>query len=1516
MLFVRVDGYCEIGVGCYDCHLIKSQDQCYIEGQNVANFYCEERSETVYFAKDSYFRCIDMRWVVEECPENDIFNITTNSCTEDSKKLFKRSHPSGRSSSVGDICQFNTECGSGAFCSNGGICNCLMDYIAISGYCYNKANPGESCVEDKQCNAVWPDARCTSTGLCECPEGKIPSRTRDGTVCINSGVPPSCPFPESSNEEPNPATLLANSKNHPLNAGTYMPILCTSTSTEVFKSNHGDGSTWCVYPDGDKDLYIADIYDCLAHPHVTHALFPEYAHSVDGICCPSRSYLCTSKMEQGNEPSVPRWYYNHITGVCQSFLYDPTTTENVSPNNFKSIEHCQSTCAINQCKVGAKQYQDSKQSLLEDTPLGNCLQKPNVCSNDFECTMIGSGNFCCPKREFLCGPMGGRPHFVMPLEGYDKGVAIHGSKPSTRYYFDSKKNKCIPMSINGGLTNFNNFLSKSDCDMMCSEKLICEFGKPLQAGGDNWQSCETQKDCPSTHSCELNNKVCCQTAQSICTQPKLSVGDCSNSVRKYWYNSRNRVCEMFVGGCQFNDNSFDTLFDCQKACSNIVIEPICKQGKALKDGNNNYFSCSTKSSEQCPNNFECTFDGNTYGCCEKKQYTCSLPPNQGIACGGGTSYRYYFNPKKQICENSLAYLGCDGNSNNFHTLAECNEYCGIGCAYGGQPFKDPSSNQLFACSPVSKCPEEYECMNGRCCYTRKHICTQPPVQSTQCGRMISQKYYFNVVLKQCTPLNSGCSKLNSFSSIQECSIFCSSAACDAGEIAYKDISSKKSYECSPSLLHSCPKDFNCKFNPIMDVSNCCGVPNSDICPANEKPFILADDSYKECSVNIATSCPENYLCRFNQKRMKYYCCKSRSGNICPDNRALYRSTRTLLPTVCSIGSQNDCPEKYSCQTTVKHSIQGWCCSSQSICKNDQEFLLDEKTQMPRLCSIGHLNCPGGYKCYKNYCCKSDASNNYVTEGCPPGEFAYAKNKKVIECDPFNSDCPSLFTCQFAPTFQRYQCCGKEPIEEDEPNAVENGCPNSQVAQLNPMSKAPELCSSSGPNTCNAGYICTFTSNGQFQCCAHKAGCPEESVAYIDMSGGAKECKMNADQCPNGYICKKTVNKAKSVCCTLSEKDTITTTVKAIPRQTNAPTTLPTKSVLMTSSTKATPVETTNRTLSLPTRFHKLTRSEQIKKLMVNATLPPLPPLKRKTKKCLITETVKNNKCASRLIGDKCQQSIQCPKTSECISKVCSCLAGFNEKSGICVDKDTKENDYLEYEVEYEDEETNCKSSEIKLGNKCYRKDKNNHSTVTKNIYIISSIAHLNLISISELTENVTDHEKAFLAHLDMSSEPSAISKLQLKMKDLRRALQQKLMGLPCKCEQRLQDLQMVKAFTMESLFEFNSGFKALFRNATKMIGNHSGINPKNFQKHMLILERCIQLFENIGSKIVKIMEYSGNIFTAQLIYARTEELLDAIEVILAETGRVDRHELPDVIVRNSKLMGEALNQFSISIAGL
>ncbi|RCN43841.1 Kunitz/Bovine pancreatic trypsin inhibitor domain protein [Ancylostoma caninum] len=122
------------------------------------------------------------------------------------------------------------------------------------------------------------------------------------------------------------------------------PVLCTSSSMETRISNGGDGSTWCVYPDGDKDIFIADIYDCIAHPQIKSELFPEYHESVDGLCCPSRAFACAQPMEAGEEPSVPRWWFNSATGTCTQFMWDPNTIEGASPNNFRTVEHCESYC--------------------------------------------------------------------------------------------------------------------------------------------------------------------------------------------------------------------------------------------------------------------------------------------------------------------------------------------------------------------------------------------------------------------------------------------------------------------------------------------------------------------------------------------------------------------------------------------------------------------------------------------------------------------------------------------------------------------------------------------------------------------------------------------------------------------------------------------------------------------------------------------------------------------------------------------------------------------------------------------------------------------------------------------------------------------------------------------------------------------------------------------------------------------------------------------------------------------
>lgn len=58
-------------------------------------------------------------------------------------------------------------------------------------------------------------------------------------------------------------------------------------------------------------------------------------------------------------------------------------------------------------------------------------------------------------------------------------------------------------------------------------------------------------------------------------------------------------------------------------------------------------------------------------------YTCSLQSDSGVMCGAGTSFRYFYNSQTKECQN-FQFLGCDGNSNNFPSLSDCEEYCDVG----------------------------------------------------------------------------------------------------------------------------------------------------------------------------------------------------------------------------------------------------------------------------------------------------------------------------------------------------------------------------------------------------------------------------------------------------------------------------------------------------------------------------------------------------------------------------------------------------------------------------------------------------------------------------------------------------------------------------------------------------------------------------------------------------------------------------------------------------------------------
>ncbi|WKX99537.1 hypothetical protein Q1695_014428 [Nippostrongylus brasiliensis] len=331
----------------------------------------------------------------------------------------------------------------------------------------------------------------------------------------------------------------------------------------------------------------------------------------------------------------------------------------------------------------------------------------------------------------------------------------------------------------------------------------------------------------------------------------------------------------------------------------------------------------------------------------------------------------------------------------------------------------------------------------------------------------------------------------------------------------------------------------------------------DVCPEGERPYMLSvDDTVKECAANVPGSCPGQFLCRFNLRRNKYYCCSPSAENLCPEGRALFRSRQTSQPRRCIINSLNDCTEGFSCQSQIKGVTQGFCCTEQNVCRGGAQFIVDTATKMPRICTTDLFSsCPVGYRCqlpkphsHSGYCCKNDKSA--MTEGCPPSEYVYLSENKVVECNPFNSTvtCPPGFTCQFAVLFQRYQCCGKMPSDEFELKNRQNGCFPNQVALL--KDDRPVVCTASGDG-CPLGYFCQFSQeNQQFQCCGLESDCPGASMAYLDVTGEAMRCSTKISSCPKGFSCMQTKNQ-KHLCCTAATSPIVSYSQQITPEATSS-----------------------------------------------------------------------------------------------------------------------------------------------------------------------------------------------------------------------------------------------------------------------------------------------------------------------------------------------------------------------------
>jgi len=115
-------------------------------------------------------------------------------------------------------------------------------------------------------------------------------------------------------------------------------------------------------------------------------------------------------------------------------------------------------------------------------------------------------------------------------------------------------------------------------------------------------------------------------SRSVCLLP-MDQGPCRLYIPRYYFDQASGQCKQFIyGGCQGNENSFPTLKECQKTCSQLdAMDPLCYLPKRV-------------------------------GPCRAR-----MP-------------RYFFNITTWKCE-LFYYGGCLGNQNNFWPRKKCSNKC-------------------------------------------------------------------------------------------------------------------------------------------------------------------------------------------------------------------------------------------------------------------------------------------------------------------------------------------------------------------------------------------------------------------------------------------------------------------------------------------------------------------------------------------------------------------------------------------------------------------------------------------------------------------------------------------------------------------------------------------------------------------------------------------------------------------------------------------------------------------------
>ncbi|XP_040083712.1 tissue factor pathway inhibitor [Oryx dammah] len=215
---------------------------------------------------------------------------------------------------------------------------------------------------------------------------------------------------------------------------------------------------------------------------------------------------------------------------------------------------------------------------------------------------------------------------------------------------------------------------------------------------------------------------------SFCAM-RVDDGPCKAMIKRFFFNIHTQQCEEFIyGGCEGNQNRFETLEECKQKCTRDYPMNITKTKITLQ---------------------------------KEKPDFCFLEEDVGICRGYIT--RYFYNKESKQCER-FTYGGCLGNLNNFESLEECKNTCEDTL---NDIQVDDNRTQVDA---PSKKPSSFELNRPSWCLT--------PADRGLCRANVTRFYYNSVIGKCHTFEYSGCGgNENNFTSRKACF-----RACERGYI--------------------------------------------------------------------------------------------------------------------------------------------------------------------------------------------------------------------------------------------------------------------------------------------------------------------------------------------------------------------------------------------------------------------------------------------------------------------------------------------------------------------------------------------------------------------------------------------------------------------------------------------------------------------------------------------------------------------------------------------------------------